>query len=141
MIYGRINLELNNYGPLESAKFLSNPDYEQLKKIYYEYCDYKKFTSIMPFFEDDYKMFNRDLIGYYENDELVAYTLIIKYPTERCVVSDQFAWDYKNPDLKLGIESLKNACAIYKGRGYKYLYLGEVAKYKQIDGYEELGKL
>ena len=52
-----------------------------------------------------------------------------------------FAWNYKNPVLKLGIESLKNECAIYKNKGYKYLYLGQAAEYKKIDGYEELGPI
>jgi hypothetical protein len=141
MIYGRINLKLSNYISLESAKFLSNPDYEQLKKIYYEYCDYKKFTSIMPFFEDDYKLLNRDLIGYYENDVLVAYTLIVKYPTQRCVISDQFAWNYKNPRLQLGIKSIEHECFIYRNLGYKYLYLGEHAAYKsKFTGYEIVGR-
>ena len=54
----------------------------------------------------------------------------------------QFAWDYANPKLRLGIESLKNECAVYKARGFNYLYLGLADEYKsQLDGFELLGRL
>ena len=40
----------------------------------------------------------------------------------------------------LGIKSLKNECAIYKKRGFDYLYLGQADHYKtKIDGFEILG--
>jgi hypothetical protein len=93
----------------------------------------------MPIFSSQYLDPSIEMICYYDKD-FIAWDMIRlhdRYNAEAI----QFAWDYKNPDLKLGIESLKNACAIYKERGFKYLYLGETAKYKQIDGYEELGKL
>jgi hypothetical protein len=52
----------------------------------------------------------------------------------------QFAWDYKNPKLKLGIESMKTECAIYKQQGYKIIILGEAQNYKRsIDGFNEFG--
>jgi hypothetical protein len=52
----------------------------------------------------------------------------------------QFAWDYKNPKLKLGIESLKTECAIYKDLGYKIIILGEAQNYKRsIDGFKIFG--
>ena len=54
----------------------------------------------------------------------------------------QFAWDYKNPKLHLGIKSLRNECAIYKARGFVNYYLGFHSEYKaQIKGYEVLGPL
>ena len=54
----------------------------------------------------------------------------------------QFCWDYANPELHIGMKSLRNECAIYKARGFKYLYLGHPAEYKsQIDGYELLGPI
>ena len=42
--------------------------------------------------------------------------------------------------LVFGIKSLKHECALYKARGFKYLYLGGADEYKkQIDGFEILG--
>jgi hypothetical protein len=95
----------------------------------------------MPVFDLQYLDASVDLIGYYDNGSLVAWDMIRVYDSKNAEAL-QFAWDYTNPDLRLGIESLKNACAIYKDRGFEYLYLGMTAKYKQdIDGYEELGPL
>jgi hypothetical protein len=40
----------------------------------------------------------------------------------------------------LGTESLKTECAIYRERGYKFLYLDQAHLYKQgLDGFELLG--
>jgi hypothetical protein len=95
----------------------------------------------MPLFPSQYTDSSVDIIGYYDNGQLVAWDMI-KIHDSKNAEALQFAWDYVNPDLRLGIESLKNACAIYKQRGFEYLYLGMTAKYKQdIDGYEELGPL
>jgi hypothetical protein len=46
----------------------------------------------------------------------------------------------ENPELKLGISSLKSECAYYKSQGFCYYYLGGADEYKrQIDGFEILG--
>lgn len=93
----------------------------------------------MPIFESQYKDSSTDIIGYFNHGELVAWDMI-KLHDDQNAEAMQFAWNYVHPELRLGIESLKNACAIYKQRGFKYLYLGTTAKYKQeISGYEELG--
>lgn len=94
----------------------------------------------MPIFDSEYTDSSNDVIGYYHHNNLVAFSLIRKYDCVN-IEAIQFAWDYKAPSLKLGIKSLMNECAIYKKLGYKYLYLGEAAKYKKIDGYEELGPI
>ena len=58
----------------------------------------------------------------------------------RNVESVQFAWNYKEPKLRLGIESLKTECAIYRDRGFQYLYLDYAHEYKKnIQGFEILG--
>jgi hypothetical protein len=58
------------------------------------------------------------------------------------VYSVQFAWDYANPELRLGIKSIEHECAYYKSLGYKYYYLGEAHKYKEnFDGFEILGSV
>jgi hypothetical protein len=75
------------------------------------------------------------------NNVLVAFSLIRVYDKDS-VEALQFAWDYAEPKLRLGVESLKNECALYKARGFSYLYLGFADDYKsQLDGFEILGTL
>jgi hypothetical protein len=82
-----------------------------------------------------------DMIGYYDNNLLVAWSLIRRFDHENALC-DQFAWTYHNPKSRLGIESLKTECAIYKARGFKFLYLEQAHLYKsEIDGFEILGPL
>jgi len=138
MIFTRINLEKTNYKLLENYQIITEPDSQQLEKIYNQYCIYKEFKSVMPIFSEEYVDPKNDVIGYYDDNKLVAFSLTRKY-NSAIVEAIQFAWDYKNPLLKLGIESLKSECALYKKMGYKYYYLGETMEYKkQIDGFEIL---
>ena len=120
---------------------IDSESFNEYDRIYREYCSYKNFQSVMPLFQSQCEDVMVEIICYYDNNKFVAWDMIRlhdKYNAEAL----QFAWDYKNPDLKLGIESLKNACAIYKQRGLQYLYLGQDAKYKQhLDGYELVGRL
>lgn len=139
MKFCRIDLSKTNYSKLENWQMYGE-SVEEYNRIYREYCAHKNFESVMPIFDSQYTDPNREMICYYDDENFVAWDMICIHDATNAEAV-QFAWDYKNPDLKLGIESLKNACAIYKERGFKYLYLGEAAKYKQIDGYEELGKL
>jgi len=146
MIYSRIDLEKTNYKTNLDWKKLnlwpphSDLNFDTLNSIYTKYCRYKNFKSVMPIFDSEYIDMANDVIGYYHNRKLVAFSIIRKHNPQNAEAI-QFAWDYENPKLKLGIESLKHECAFYKDKGYKYLYLGEAAEYKKIDGYEELGPL
>lgn len=95
----------------------------------------------MPLFEG--MVFDKytDVVCYHHKKKIVAFSLIKRYDKENAEAL-QFAWDYENPELRLGIRSLESECAAYKMQGYKYLYLGLADEYKkQIDGYEELGKI
>ena len=57
------------------------------------------------------------------------------------IEAEQFAWDYVNPELQLGYESMKTECAIYKQKGYEIIILGDYHEYKKkIDGFELFGK-
>ena len=95
----------------------------------------------MPIFNSRYTDPMTDVIGYYDQDKLVAFSLIKRYDEENALC-DQFAWNYSNPKLRLGIETMKTECAIYKARGFKYLYLEQAHLYKsEIDGFEILGPL
>jgi hypothetical protein len=95
----------------------------------------------MPIFDSRYTDPMTDVIGYYDNNKLVAFSLIRRYDNENALC-DQFAWNYHNPRLRLGIETLQTECAIYRERGFKYLYLEQAHLYKQsMAGFELLGPL
>lgn len=141
MKYCRINLIQNNYACLPDNKWKYQVTFDKLADIYKKYCAYKNFSSVMPLFESQFSDSNTNVIGYYDQKKLIAFS-IIKIHDKENVEAVQFAWDYANPKLRLGIESLKHECAVYRDRGFKYMYLGEATDYKsQIDGFEILGKL
>lgn len=140
-MYGRIDLSKTFYNKINCFQFLNPAPIADLIVLYKEYCNYKKFKSVMPIFDSEFTDSKNDVIGYYDNGDLVAFSLLRRYDNEN-VEAIQFAWDYKTPQLRLGINSLKNECAIYKERGFKYLYLGCADEYKKkINGFEILGPL
>jgi hypothetical protein len=118
MIYGRIDLKKTNYElGCVNWKILERPNIDALNKIYYKYCKYKKFKSVVPVFDGEYKDPNIDVIGYYHNKKLVAFSLMRHiYKDKKNIEAYQFAWDYENPELKLGLKSLENECALYKSK-------------------------
>ena len=141
MIYARIDLKKVTYAPMAGGwRFLEMPNSFQLDSIYLKYCRYKKFSSFMPIFPSEYVDPNNDVIGYFDDyDQLIAFSLIRRHDKHNaeCV---QFAWNYDDPTLRLGIESLKHECALYRDRGFRYLYLGHADEYKsQIEGFEIMG--
>jgi len=139
--FARIDLSKTNYSPAVKWEYLSNPDITQLNSIYRDYCKYKHFASVMPIFDSRYLDSMTDVIGYYDGNNLAAFSLIKRY-NDKNALCDQFAWNYNNPRLRLGIETMKTECAIYKARGFEYLYLEQAHLYKQeIDGFELLGPL
>ena len=139
MKYSRIDLDKTNYSMSVDWAYISRPDINQLNFIYTQYCRYKKFESVKPLFDLDYLDTNNDIIGYYQDHNLIAFSIIRVYDWSNAEAL-QFAWDYAEPKLRLGMESLKTECAIYKDRGFKYLYLGGDDEYKSIiNGYEVLG--
>ena len=139
--FARIDLSKTNYKESVEWKYLLEPDIPALNKIYRDYCIYKHFASVMPIFDSRYTDPMTDVIGYYDASKLVAFSLIKRYDDHNALC-DQFAWNYNNPKLRLGIETMKTECAIYKERGFKYLYLEQAHLYKsEIDGFEILGPL
>lgn len=138
-MYARIDLSKTFYERMDNCKFLDPVPIDLLQKIYKEYCRYKQFKSVMPIFESEFIDPKNEVMGYFDNNVLVAFSLLRLFDTNN-VEAVQFAWDYKNPKLRLGINSLQNECALYKERGYKHLYLGGADEYKsKIDGFELLG--
>ena len=95
----------------------------------------------MPLFLSQFQDPANDIHVYYHGDQVVAWSLCRRWDDYNAE-SLQFAWNYKSPELELGIRSLEHECAYYKKLGYKYLYLGESANYKaQFDGYELMGPI
>ena len=139
--FARINLSKTTYQPSVDWEILSEPNINQLQDIYRTYCIYKHFASVMPLFKSQFTDPGTDVIGYREQGQLVAFSLMKRYDAEN-VLASQFAWTYHNPRTRLGVESLKTECAIYRDRGYKFLYLDQAHLYKQgLEGFELLGPI
>ena len=137
--FARIDLAQTTYRPTVAWEYLLEPNIAQLQDIYRTYCIYKHFASVMPLFDSQFTDPATDVIGYREAGQLVAFSLMRRYDTEN-VLASQFAWTYHNPRTRLGVESLKTECAIYRDRGYKFLYLDQAHLYKQgLEGFEILG--
>jgi hypothetical protein len=139
--FARIKLQETTYQPTVDWEYLREPNIAQLRDIYRTYCIYKHFASVMPLFDSQFTDASTDVIGYREAGQLVAFSLMKRYDTES-VLASQFAWTYHNPRSRLGIESLKTECAIYREQGYKFLYLDQAHLYKQgLEGFELLGPI
>lgn len=142
--FARIDLSQTNYQPTVTWSYLQDLDSSTLTRlddIYRTYCIYKHFASAMPMFHSRYLDPMADVIGYYDQDRLVAWSLIRRFDQHNALC-DQFAWTYHKPRMRLGIETMKTECAIYKERGFRYLYLEQAHLYKsEIDGFAILGPM
>jgi hypothetical protein len=139
--FARIDLSKTDYTINVEWMYMINPDISALNAIYRAYCTHKRFASVMPIFDSRYTDPMTDVIGYYDKARLVAFSLIKRYD-EHNALCDQFAWTYHDPKMRLGIETMKTECAIYKARGFKYLYMEQAHLYKsEIDGFEILGPM
>jgi len=139
--FARIDLSKTDYPINVEWMYMSRPDISALNAIYRAYCTHKRFASVMPIFDSRYTDPMTDVIGYYDKARLVAFSLIRRYD-EHNALCDQFAWTYHDPRMRLGIETMKTECAIYKARGFRYLYMEQAHLYKsEIDGFEILGPL
>ena len=69
---------------------------------------------------------------YYHNSRIVAFTKMQFYPEidqsvehpPKGVETCMFAWDYKNPELRLGELTLQHEVYWAQQEGFKYLYIG-----------------
>ena len=142
--FARIDLSKTDYTPTVEWSYITSRDHgvlAQLDDIYRTYCIHKHFASVMPIFHSRYNDPMAEILGYYDQEQLVAFSLIRRFDQHNALC-DQFAWTYHKPRLRLGIETMKAECAIYKERGFKYLYLEQAHLYKSdIAGFEILGPL
>lgn len=142
--FARIDLKHNTDLVCVDWHYITEPSavtIHALRDVYRNYCIYKHFASVMPLFDTQFTDLDTDVIGYTHAGELVAFSLIKRYNDKNALCA-QFAWNYQNPKLQLGIQSLRTECAIYRERGFEYLYLDQAHLYKQgITGFELLGPL
>jgi hypothetical protein len=132
----RINLQNHTFKKYKNSRILNTLDTDKLLEIYDRYCEYHNFISPFPFYKEQFAHIYNNIIGYTHNNKLVAWSMIYLVNNE-IVDSQQFAWNYKNPELKLGYKSIENEAAIYKEKGFKYMILGEADNYKKsVKGFE-----
>lgn len=141
--FARIDLNQTNYEATVDWGYLipTKEQIRELDEIYRRYCIYKRFASVMPIFPSRYTDAMTDVIGYFDQGKMIAFSLIKRYDEHNAECA-QFAWTYHKPQLRLGIETMKTECAIYKARGFHYLYLDQAHLYKkEIAGFELLGPM
>ena len=142
--FARIDLHRTYYDASVEYAFITDfdqPTLGRLQDIYRRYCQHRRFSSVMPMFTSRFLDPMAEVIAYHDQGQWVAWSLIRKYDSENAMC-DQFAWTYHDPRLRLGIETMKTECAIYRARGFRYLYLEQAHQYKQeIEGFELLGPM
>ena len=126
MIHCYLELKDTNYNLIDNFKILwslhnrnfvyPKPDTDRLLEIYKDYCRYKNFESFWPIYKEQFTEDKHEVLGYYDNDKLVAWSLIY-------LINDDVVECFQ--------------CALYKSRGYKTLLLGEADEYKKsLDGFK-----
>ena len=136
-MFCRIRLKDTNYQEYHNYRILDGSSFNRCLEIYKQYVTYKKFKDIVPIFVEEFELPHSDVIGYYDGNELVAFTLAYRFKSVNSVWADQFAWNSKNKKLGLGHIANKSEIALYKRLGFDYFYLGESSDYKaKLDGYE-----
>jgi hypothetical protein len=139
--FGRINLVITNYQVDLAWKILDPVPVADVLRVYRDYCTHKHFHSVIPMIPGRLTASQTEIIGYQDQDRLVAWSMYRLWDAEN-VLSDHHAWDYRNPRQRLGIRSLKNECAIYRDRGYRWMYFESVQPYMlDLEGFETLGPI
>jgi hypothetical protein len=139
--FGRIDLHETRYVSDLPWQTLDPVPVNDLQRIYRDYCLHKHFQSVMPLIPGRLTAQDTEIIGYHDRERLVAWSMYRVWDAEN-VLSDHFAWDYRNPRLRLGIRSIENECAIYRDRGYRWMYFEAVEPYMlDLQGFEILGPI
>ena len=139
--FGRVDLERTHYVSDLDWQILDPPPVNDLQRVYREYCLHRHFLSVMPMIAGRFVESGTEIIGYHDQGRLVAWSMYRVWDDHN-VLSDHFAWDYRNPRLRLGIRSLENECAIYRDRGYRWMYFESVEPYMlDLQGFEILGPI
>jgi len=139
--FGRIDLHRTDYDAGTNWELFLDPPVQDLLRIYRDYCRHKHFLSVIPMAPERFTESGTDVIGYRNQGRLMAWSMLRRWGTHS-VLSDHFAWDYRDPALRLGIHSLETECAIYRDRGFRWMYFESVEPYMlDITGFEILGAI
>lgn len=139
--FGRIDLQQTQYVSDVEWQLLDPVPVDDVQQVYRDYCVHKHFQSVMPLVPGRLVAADTEIIGYHDQGRLVAWSMYRVWDNHH-ILSDHFAWDYRNPKLRLGIRSIENECAIYRDRGYRYMYFEAVEPYMlDLQGFEILGPL
>jgi hypothetical protein len=139
--FGRIRLEVTNYVIELDHEILDPVPVNDVLRVYRDYCAHKRFQSVVPMLPGRLQAQGTEIIGYHDQGRLVAWSMY-RIWDDANIVSDHHAWDYRNPRLRLGRRSLENECAIYRDRGYRFMYFESVEPYMlELEGFETLGPI
>ena len=139
--FGRIDLARTSYRADIECQVLDPVPVTEVQRVYREYCLHKHFRSVMPLVSGRLTGPCTEIVGYHDQDRLIAWSMYRIWDQEN-ILSDHFAWDYRNPRLRLGIRSVENECAIYRDRGFRWMYFESVEPYMlDIEAFEILGEM
>lgn len=139
--FGRIDLLKTHYVADIDCKILNPVPIPDVQRVYREYCAHKHFQSVMPMIDGRLTSQGTEIIGYYNHNRLIAWSMYRIWDKES-ILSDHFAWNYQEPRLRLGIKSIENECALFRDRGFRYMYFESVEPYMlDLQGFEILGPL
>jgi hypothetical protein len=134
----RVKLSLSDYKFNNDFSIFTKPyPTDALDNIYNKYCEHKHYKK---YFEIDQFLPIDIIVGYYNNQNLTAWTKLRTY-SNASIESVLFVWDYANPESHLGLKSLRAEIAWAKEKGHKYFYMGpgyeKNSIYKaDVDGFE-----
>lgn len=141
MNFARIDLSKTTYSVTLEARLLDPVPVTEINRVYREYCLYKNFKSVMPMIPGRFLIPGTEVFGYYDQDQLIAWSMYRVWDNKNIVV-DHHAWDYANPKLRIGLRSLENECALYRNRGYQFMYFESIEPYMlDLQGFEILGSV
>ena len=139
--FGRIDLHETRYVSDLAWEVMDPVPVNDCQRVYRDYCLHKHFQSVMPLIAGRLRAPDTEIIGYRHGDRLVAWSMYRIWDADN-VLSDHFAWDYRDPRLRLGIRSMENECAIYRDRGFRWMYFETVEPYMlDMQGFEIMGPL
>jgi hypothetical protein len=139
MKFGRLDLTKTTYNIILDAHLLNPVPIDEINQVYETYCLYKNFKSVMPLVPGRFTIPGTEVLGYYDQNKLIAWSMYRIWDSKSIVI-DHHAWDYSNPKLRIGLRSLENECALYRDRGYEFMYFESVEPYMlSMQGFELLG--
>ena len=140
--FGRIFLASTSYSQQLDCEVLDPVPVQEVLRVYREYCLHRHFQSVMPMVPGRLTATDTEIMGYHDaTGKLIAWSMYRIWDSQN-ILSDHFAWDYRDPRLRLGIRSIENECAIYRDRGYRWMYFESVEPYMlDLQGFEIMGPM